>query len=131
MLMNIFELTSEELVHVQEESDLRSEKLEKLKNASIFIEDTPALTIDMLKEKIICYSSTENVRVIMLNNLQLIKNYDENPTQILQEIKQLAEENQITIIALSRFKRTFERDFPIFFPVAILALKRLCNMQIL
>lgn len=52
----------------------------------------------------------------MLDNLQLIKNYDENPTQILQEIKQLAEKNQIIIIALSRLKRPFERDFPIFLP---------------
>lgn len=112
ILMNFFELTREELV--QEESNIRYEKIEQLNNASIFIDDTPALTIDMLKAKVISYSSIEHVKVFMLDNLQLIKNYDENPTQILQEIKQLAEENQITIIALSWLKRTFKRDFPIF-----------------
>jgi replicative DNA helicase len=86
-----------------------------LENAPIFIDDTPGLSIIDLKAKARRLKAKENIQLIIIDYLQLMrskKGYD-NRQQEISEIsaglKGLAKELSIPVIALSQLSRYAER----------------------
>lgn len=79
------------------------EMIERLQHAPIYIDDTSAISLETIKEKIIELKSTHDVRIIFIDYIQLIKEYRDSSHSIIHEIKHIAEETQVTIIASSKF----------------------------
>lgn len=87
-----------------------------LENAKIFIDDTAGLTIQQLRAKCRRMVMKENVGLVIIDYLQLMRssvksggNREQEISNISREIKILAKELKIPIIALSQLSREIEK----------------------
>lgn len=90
--------------------------IERLANAPIFIDDTAALNIFELRAKCRRLKNKHNVGLILIDYLQLMSGTGENRntnreqeiSRISRDLKGLAKELQVPIIALSQLSRAVE-----------------------
>src|SRR5215468_7815501 len=91
--------------------------IQRLQSAPIFIDDTPALNIFELRAKCRRLKNKHNVGLIIIDYLQLMSGTSENRnsnreqeiSRISRDLKGLAKELQIPIIALSQLSREVEK----------------------
>jgi replicative DNA helicase len=90
------------------------EKIKKLSEAPIFIDDTPALTIFELRAKSRRLVKNHNVKIIMIDYLQLMNsggnagNREQEISTISRSLKGIAKELKIPVVALSQVNRGVE-----------------------
>ncbi|MCK5838584.1 MAG: replicative DNA helicase, partial [Bacteroidales bacterium] len=90
-------------------------KIEKLIEAPLFIDDTPALTIFELRAKCRRLKAQHNIELIIVDYLQLMSshiegkgNREQEISQISRSMKSLAKELNVPIITLSQLSRAVE-----------------------
>ncbi|MEP6676331.1 MAG: replicative DNA helicase [Ferruginibacter sp.] len=90
--------------------------IERLSNAPIFIDDTAALNIFELRAKCRRLKNKHNVGLIIIDYLQLMSggsdrntNREQEISKISRDLKGLAKELQVPIIALSQLSREVEK----------------------
>lgn len=91
-------------------------KTNKITNAPIFIDDTPALTILELRAKCRRLKSQHDVQLIIIDYLQLMSgdsargggNREQEIASISRALKGLAKELEVPVIALSQLSRAVE-----------------------
>lgn len=90
-------------------------KIDKLVEAPLFIDDTPALTIFELRAKCRRLKAQHDIQLIMLDYLQLMSgsgdargNREQEISTISRSLKALAKELDVPIIALSQLSRAVE-----------------------
>jgi replicative DNA helicase len=99
-----------------EMKQLYKKGIDKLAKAPIFIDDTPALNIFELRAKCRRLKNKHNVGCIIIDYLQLMSGAGENKngnreqeiSRISRDLKSLAKELQVPIIALSQLSRAVE-----------------------
>jgi replicative DNA helicase len=100
-----------------EMKQLYKKGIEKLSNAPIFIDDTAALNIFELRAKCRRLKNKHNVGLILIDYLQLMSgagdgkgngNREQEISRISRDLKGLAKELQVPIIALSQLSRAVE-----------------------
>ena len=90
------------------------EKIKELSEAPIFIDDTPGLTIFELRAKARRLVKNHNVKIIMIDYLQLMNaggnagNREQEISTISRSLKGIAKELKIPVIALSQVNRGVE-----------------------
>lgn len=94
------------------ESKTGNEDLEDIKKiadrfseAKLFIDDTPAISLEELEEKCIKLKKNEGLELVVIDYLQLVKNNKEN---ICDKLKCIAKRLDVTIIATSQLTRRIE-----------------------
>ena len=100
-----------------EMKQLYKKGIERLSNAPIFIDDTAALNIFELRAKCRRLKNKHNVGLIIIDYLQLMSGAGENRngnreqeiSRISRDLKGLAKELQVPIIALSQLSREVEK----------------------
>jgi len=86
----------------------------KLSEAPIFIDDTPAISILELRAKARRLKSTQDIQLLILDYLQLIKgptnveNRQQEIAEISRSLKALARELNIPVVAVSQLSRAVE-----------------------
>ena len=103
---NLAEYEWQQLIH----------KTQKITNAPIFIDDTPALTILELRAKCRRLKSQHNIELIVVDYLQLMSgdssrgagNREQEIASISRALKGLAKELEVPVIALSQLSRAVE-----------------------
>ncbi len=99
------------------EWELLNEKVKNLSNAPIFIDDTPSLSIFDLRAKARRLVSQHGVKLIVIDYLQLMTagtsskgggNREQEISMISRNLKALAKELSIPVIALSQLSRAVE-----------------------
>lgn len=87
-----------------------------LKEMPFFMDDTPALTISALRTRARRLQRKHNVKLIMVDYLQLLRGSSSNGTNRVQEVseitqglKAIAKELNIPVIALSQLSRAVEQ----------------------
>ena len=92
-------------------------KIGRLIEAPLIIDDTPSLDISDLREKCTKLKIEEDIKIVVIDNLQLLKdkksnnkasNREQEIGNISRELKSIARELDITIIALSQLSRAVE-----------------------
>ena len=90
-------------------------KVKKLSDAPIFIDDTPSLSIFDLRAKARRLVSQHNVKIIVIDYLQLMTaggkaggNREQEISMISRNLKALAKELEVPVIALSQLSRAVE-----------------------
>ena len=99
-----------------EMKQLYAKGIQKLAQAPIFIDDTAALNIFELRAKCRRLKNKHNIGLIIIDYLQLMSgaadgkstNREQEISQISRNLKQLAKELQVPIIALSQLSRAVE-----------------------
>lgn len=112
------------------QTDMKAGKLEKhqvqqiitkseiLRNAPIYIDDTPAINIFQLRAKCRRMRRKHNIQLIMLDYLQLMSgtgsknsgmNREQEISRISRSLKTLAKELDVPVIALSQLSRAVEQ----------------------
>jgi len=91
------------------------DKIKRLVNAKIFIDDTPALTIFELRAKCRRLKQQHNIEMVFVDYLQLMSgggdskgNREQEISQISRSLKALAKELDIPVLALSQLSRAVE-----------------------
>ena len=90
------------------------ERIGKLSDAPLFIDDTPALSIFELRAKCRRLKSTAGIEMVIIDYLQLMSagsssgNREQEISSISRSIKSIAKELDIPIIALSQLSRMVE-----------------------
>jgi len=97
------------------EWDRLDKQVSQLKNAPLYLDDTPSLSISELRTKALRLKSEHGVELIMIDYLQLmnatgwkVNSRQEEISTISRSIKSLAKELDIPIIALSQLNRGVE-----------------------
>jgi replicative DNA helicase len=94
-----------------------STKVKNLEKASLFIDDTPSLSIFDLRAKARRLASQHNVKIIIVDYLQLMTaggngksngNREQEISSISRNLKALAKELGVPVIALSQLSRAVE-----------------------
>ncbi len=104
------EITDEEFIKIAEKSN-------EISKVPLFIDDTAALSISSIKTRTRRLVKKENVGLIVIDYLQLIKGVAESSktnrvleiSEITQGLKAIAKEFNIPIIALSQLSRSVEQ----------------------
>jgi len=88
----------------------------RLNNAKIYIDDTPALSVLEMRAKARRLTSQENLALIIIDYLQLMRGRNARPESRQQEVaeisrflKSLAKELNIPIVAVSQLSRDIEK----------------------
>lgn len=90
------------------------ERIGKLSEAPLYIDDTPALTIFELRAKCRRLKSTAGIQMVVIDYLQLMSggsssgNREQEISSISRSIKSIAKELDIPILALSQLSRMVE-----------------------
>lgn len=92
-----------------------NDKVGKLSEAPLFIDDTPALTMFELRAKCRRLKQQHNIEMVFIDYLQLMRggdsykgNREQEISQISRQLKGLAKELKIPILALSQLSRAVE-----------------------
>ncbi|PQJ72881.1 replicative DNA helicase [Polaribacter butkevichii] len=90
-------------------------KVKRLSDAPIFIDDTPSLSVFDLRAKARRLVSQHNVRILVIDYLQLMTaggkaggNREQEISMISRNLKALAKELEVPVIALSQLSRAVE-----------------------
>jgi replicative DNA helicase len=95
-----------------------NERIKKLSNAPLFIDDTPALSIFELRAKARRLKENHDIQMIVIDYLQLMTagvengrggNREQEISYISRSLKSLAKELDVPIIALSQLSRDVEK----------------------
>ena len=101
----------------QYEYQILTSKIDNLKNAPIFIDDTPAINVFELRSKCRRLKQQHDIQLVVIDYLQLMSgsvdgknggNREQEISQISRSLKGLAKELQIPVIALSQLSRAVE-----------------------
>lgn len=100
----------------EQEYHILTSKIDHLKNASIFIDDTPAINVFELRSKCRRLKQQHDIQMVIIDYLQLMSgstegkggNREQEISQISRSLKGLAKELDIPIIALSQLSRAVE-----------------------
>ncbi|MCS7297732.1 MAG: replicative DNA helicase [Bacteroidia bacterium] len=90
------------------------QKLERLAQAPLYIDDTPSITIYDLRAKCRRLKAERNIQLVMVDYLQLMgttqrsANREQEIASISRSLKALARELEVPIIALSQLSRAVE-----------------------
>ncbi len=98
------------------EYQILTSKIDKLKEAPIFIDDTPAINIFEIRSKCRRLKQQHDIQMIVIDYLQLMSgtgdgrggNREQEISQISRSLKGLAKELGIPVIALSQLSRAVE-----------------------
>ncbi len=99
------------------EYKILTSKIDGLKNAQIFIDDTPAINVFELRSKCRRLKQQHDIQMIIIDYLQLMSgttdgkgtgNREQEISQISRSLKGLAKELQVPVIALSQLSRAVE-----------------------
>ena len=107
------------------EWDDLNRKAKNLEEAPIFIDDTSALSIFELREKCIQLGAKQNIQLIVIDNIQLMRNsniarsHQQDISNISRSLKGLAEEMDIPIIVMSQLNKTVDARGGLFKPKLI------------
>ena len=82
-----------------------------LKDTPLYIDDTPALSLDSLESKITELKS-EGIKVVIVDYMQLLDDFLKDVEVALATLKRIAEEHKITLIALSQVRRDDTQILP-------------------
>jgi replicative DNA helicase len=92
-----------------------NDKISKLVDAKIFIDDTPALTIFELRAKCRRLKQQHDIQMVFIDYLQLMHggdskggNREQEISQISRSLKALAKELNVPVLALSQLSRAVE-----------------------
>ena len=92
-----------------------NDKISKLVDAKIFIDDTPALTIFELRAKCRRLKQQHDIQMVFIDYLQLMSgggdnkgNREQEISQISRSLKALAKELDVPVLALSQLSRAVE-----------------------
>ena len=92
-----------------------NERVGKLSEAPLYIDDTPALTMFELRAKCRRLKQQHNIQMVFIDYLQLMRggdaykgNREQEISQISRQMKSLAKELKIPIMALSQLSRAVE-----------------------
>ncbi len=99
------------------EWELLHKRVDELRNAPIYIDDTPALSIFELRAKARKLVSKFDVKILIIDYLQLMTSGENNKagnreqeiSTISRNLKALAKELNIPVVALSQLSRNVER----------------------
>lgn len=89
-------------------------KIQKLTNAPLFIDDTPALSILELRAKCRRLKAQHDIQCVVIDYLQLMKgdsstgNREQEIASISRSLKNIAKELNVPVIALSQLSRSVE-----------------------
>ncbi|HWB63847.1 MAG TPA: replicative DNA helicase [Chitinophagales bacterium] len=100
----------------QYEYQILTSKIDNLKNAPIFIDDTPAINVFELRSKCRRLKQQHDIQLVIIDYLQLMSgspdgksgNREQEISQISRSLKSLAKELEIPVIALSQLSRAVE-----------------------
>jgi len=101
----------------QYEYQILTSKIDNLKSAPIFIDDTPAINVFELRSKCRRLKQQHDIQLVVIDYLQLMSgtvdgkgggNREQEISQISRSLKGLAKELQIPVIALSQLSRAVE-----------------------
>jgi replicative DNA helicase len=100
----------------QYEYQILTSKIDNLKNAPIFIDDTPAINVFELRSKCRRLKQQHDIQMIVIDYLQLMSgsvdgkggNREQEISQISRSLKALAKELEVPVIALSQLSRAVE-----------------------
>ena len=100
----------------QYEYQILTSKIDNLKNAKLFIDDTPAINVFELRSKCRRLKQQHDIQMIIIDYLQLMSgsidgkggNREQEISQISRSLKGLAKELEIPVIALSQLSRAVE-----------------------
>ena len=91
------------------------ERIGKLAQAPLFLDDTPALSIFDLRAKCRRLKRQHNIKMVIIDYLQLMTagavgkgNREQEISSISRSIKEIAKETEVPIIALSQLSRSVE-----------------------
>lgn len=98
------------------EYQIMTSKIDNLKNAPIFIDDTPAINVFELRSKCRRLKQQHDIQMVVIDYLQLMSgtsdgkggNREQEISQISRSLKGLAKELEIPVIALSQLSRAVE-----------------------
>lgn len=98
------------------EYQILTSKIDHLKNAPLFIDDTPAINVFELRSKCRRLKQQHDIQMIIIDYLQLMSgsndgkggNREQEISQISRSLKGLAKELEIPVIALSQLSRAVE-----------------------
>lgn len=119
-LISSYSNLSTDKVKLGELSKVEREELEnkckELSDFPLFIDDTPGVTIAEIKKKVRTLKEERNIKVVFIDYLQLIttgeigtsRKDEVNYIFILRELKQLAEDCQISIIILLQLSKLLD-----------------------
>lgn len=118
LISNVCELESEKIKSGQmtdREWDQLMARIKQLYGASLYIDDTPSLSIFELRTKARRLVREHDVKIIIIDYLQLMNasgmrfgSREQEVSMISRSLKQLAKELNIPIIALSQLNRSVE-----------------------
>lgn len=101
------------------EYQVLTEKIDSLRNAKIFIDDTPAINVFELRSKCRRLKQQHGIEMIIIDYLQLMSGTNDNKgiggnreqeiSQISRSLKGLAKELNVPVIALSQLSRAPEK----------------------
>lgn len=101
----------------QYEYDILTSKIDHLKNAPIYIDDTPAINVFELRSKCRRLKQQHDIQLVVVDYLQLMSgtvdgkgggNREQEISQISRSLKGMAKELGIPVIALSQLSRAVE-----------------------
>ena len=81
--------------------------IKELSEANIFIDDTPAISVDRIKEKSIKLKNEKNIGLIVIDYLQLIKASDNENVYI--SLKGLSQELDVPVIITSQLTTEIDK----------------------
>ncbi len=99
------------------EYQILTSKIDGLKNASLFIDDTPAINVFELRSKCRRLKQQHDIQMVVIDYLQLMSgtaegrgggNREQEISQISRALKSMAKELEIPVIALSQLSRAVE-----------------------
>lgn len=89
----------------RDETIIINDNIEKIKKSKLYIYDRPHLTIEEIKSKCIEFKQKNSMELVIIDYLQLIKQYN---NETLKQLKELANELNIAIIVTSQLTRKIE-----------------------
>lgn len=99
------------------EYQIMTSKIDSLKNAPLFIDDTPAINVFELRSKCRRLKQQHDIQMVVIDYLQLMSgttegrgggNREQEISQISRALKSMAKELEIPVIALSQLSRAVE-----------------------
>lgn len=88
-----------------EQKDMQFVAQRVLKGTPLNLDQTPSLTLEDIQNKITDLK-TKGVKIVFIDYVQLINGFAKDIEQALASLKQLAEENHITLIAISQMSKS-------------------------
>ena len=118
LISNVCEIPGSKMLNGQltkDEWERLDKNIQQLQRAPLYVDDTPGLSIFELRTKARRLVREKNVKIIMIDYLQLMNangmkfgSRQEEVSKISQSLKGLAKELDIPILALSQLNRTVE-----------------------